>query len=128
MKRVLYAEDEYTNRKLIEMLLEQRGVRCDLAENGVAAFEMFKKNDYALVLLDHYMPGLSGGEVARKIRAGGSSVPLIAITSDDSQVPALEEAGFNRVFLKPMRGPEYMDTIMSYLEDAQVPASDGRAS
>lgn len=119
MRKVLYAEDEYANRKLLEMLLEQRGVECDLAEDGVAALEMFYKNDYALVLLDHYMPGLSGGEVARRIREGGSSVPLIAITSDDSQIPALEEVGFDKVFLKPMRGPEYIHTIMSYLEEAQ---------
>ncbi len=116
LKKVLYAEDEYTNRKLMELLLERNGIGCDLAEDGVAALELFKQNEYALVLLDQYMPGLMGSEVARIIRSEGSGVPLIAITSDDSQVPALKEAGFDLVFLKPMRGAEYIETIMSYLK------------
>ena len=113
---MLYAEDEYSNRKLMELLLHQRGIACDLAEDGVSAFEMFKQNDYAVILLDQYMPGLLGSEVAKKIRDEGSKVPLIAITSDDSQVPALRDAGFDRIFLKPLRGVEYMNTIQSYLE------------
>ncbi len=117
MKKVLYAEDEYTNRKLIELLLDKRGVQCDIAEDGLTAFEMFKQNKYALVLLDQYMPGLLGSDVARKIREEGSTVPLIAITSDDSQLPVLEEAGFNKVFIKPLRGVDYLKTIMSYLEE-----------
>ena len=116
MKKVLYAEDEYANRKLIELLLNKRGVQCDLAEDGWAAFEMFNQNEYALVLLDQFMPGLLGSEVAQKIREKGSTVPLIAITSDDGQIPILEEAGFDKVFIKPLRGVDYMKTIMSYLE------------
>jgi CheY-like chemotaxis protein len=115
MKKVLYAEDEYTNRKLIELLLDERGVRCDLAEDGCMALEMFKQNDYSLVLLDQFMPGLLGSEVAKKIREEGSTVPLIAITSDDSQIPLLKEAGFEKVFIKPLRGADYLETIMSYL-------------
>ena len=117
MKKVLYAEDEYTNRKFIELLLNRRGVQCDLAEDGRAAFDMFKQNEYALVLLDQLMPGMLGSEVALKIREAGSTVPLIAITSDDSQIPLLEESGFNKVFIKPLRGVDYLKTIMSYLEE-----------
>ena len=41
MKKVLYAEDEYTNRKLIELMLAKHGVPCDLAEDGPMALEMF---------------------------------------------------------------------------------------
>lgn len=115
MKKVLYAEDEYTNRKYIELMLEKEGVRCDLAEDGPTALEMFRKSDYALVLLDQFMPGMLGSEVAKKIREEGSAVPLIAITSDDGQLPLLKEAGFDRVFLKPLKGVDYLKTIMSYL-------------
>ena len=49
MKKVLYAEDDCTNRKLIELLLRRRGVHCDLAADGLTAFEMFTKNNYSLV-------------------------------------------------------------------------------
>jgi len=126
MKKVLYAEDEYSNRKLMELLLERNGVCCDLAEDGVAALDLFRRNDYSVIILDQYMPGLFGSEVAKQIRREGSDVPLIAITSDDSQVPALKEAGFDRVFLKPMRGVEYVETILSYVEArSKNPPRDG---
>jgi len=126
MKKVLYAEDDYANRKLIELLLRRRGVQCDLAADGLTAFEMFKKNKYSLVLLDQHMPGLLGSEVALKIRAEGSAVPLIAITSDDSQMPELNKAGIDRIILKPMIDLDYIDTILSYLnEPKQTPTEVG---
>jgi CheY-like chemotaxis protein len=114
MSKVLYAEDEFTNRKLIEVLLQREGIDCDLAADGFAALDMFQHNDYSVVILDHYMPGLNGMEVARKIRAIDGSVPLIALTGDDSQVPDLERAGFNRVFIKPLRGDDYIGAITRY--------------
>jgi CheY-like chemotaxis protein len=114
MSKVLYAEDEYTNRKLLEILLQREGIDCDLAADGVSALDMFQHNTYAVVILDHYMPGLNGAEVAREIRAIDGSVPLIALTSDDSQVPVLEKAGFDRIFLKPLRGNDYIGAIASY--------------
>ena len=114
MSKVLYAEDEYTNRKLLELLLQKRGIECDLAEDGFSALDMFQRNHYSVVVLDHYMPGLSGAEVAREIRAIDHKIPLIALTSDDSQVPVLEEAGFDKIFIKPLRGDDYVGAIASY--------------
>ena len=114
MKKILYAEDECTNRKLLRMLLNREGIDCDLAPDGISALDLFQRNHYSAVILDQYMPGMNGDEVAREIRAIDESVPLIALISDDSQVPALMKAGFDRVFIKPLRGTEYVDTIASY--------------
>jgi CheY-like chemotaxis protein len=114
MSKVLYAEDEFTNRKLLELLLQREGVECDLAPDGIAALNMFRTNKYSVVILDHYMPGMSGADVARRIRSLDKDVPLIALTSDDSQVPDLESAGFDRVFIKPLRGGDYIGAIVSY--------------
>lgn len=116
-KRVLYAEDEYTNRRLIEIRLNQAGVECDLAENGVQALELFRRNRYALVILDNYMPGLMGDQVARMIRKENSTIPIIAITSDDEEIANLLESGCNDVLIKPLKGAAYMHRILTYLED-----------
>ncbi len=113
--RVLYAEDEYANRRLIQYTLEREGVVCDTARDGVEAFSLFRRGDYALIILDQYMPGMNGNEVAVKIRDLDPEIPLIAITSDDSQVPLLNDSGFNHVFLKPLRGQDYIATILRYL-------------
>ena len=91
-KRVLYAEDEFTNRKLLEIKLKNHGISCDLAQDGLKAVELFTQNKYDLVILDQYMPGLNGDQVARKIREINPDIPLIAITSDDGEIQTLNEA------------------------------------
>ncbi len=115
-KKVLYAEDEFTNRKLLQIKLKNLGVECDLAQDGTQAFEMYEKNTYSLVILDQYMPGMNGDEVAKKIRTENKNIPLIAITSDDREVENLKSAGFNEIFIKPLRGNSYINVINYYLQ------------
>ncbi len=116
-KRVLYAEDEFTNRKLIEIRLQKEGIECDLAENGRQALEMFHKQRYDLIILDNYMPELNGEEVARAIRLEDKAIPIIAITSDDAELSVLKSAGFDEILIKPLYGPAYMQRILKHLQD-----------
>lgn len=116
-KRVLYAEDEFTNRKIIEIRLRSEGIDCDLAEDGREALELFRRNHYDLVILDNYMPNLNGEEVARAIRLENSSIPIIAITSDDEESSSLRSAGFDEILIKPLHGPAYMQRILKHLQD-----------
>jgi CheY-like chemotaxis protein len=117
-KRVLYAEDEFTNRKLLEIGLKREGVLCDLALNGQEALDLFHQKSYDLVILDHYMPVMSGKEAAIAIRKIDSNVPILAITSDDEEIPTLKAAGCNEILIKPLHGPGYMKRIMNYLEES----------
>ena len=114
-KHVLYAEDEFTNRRLLEIKLKNHGINCDLAQDGQKAMELFKSRQYDLVILDQYMPRMNGDQVARLIRETHPDLPLIAITSDDGEIQRLSEAGFNEVFIKPLRGQHYIDSIKNYL-------------
>jgi len=114
-KKILYAEDDWANRKLLETKLEQAGFECDTAENGEMALQMYSENKYDLVVLDQYMPHLDGENVAIEIRKSSSDIPLIAITSDDSLRTHLIETGFNEVIIKPLRGHFAVDLIKSYL-------------
>ncbi len=113
--KVLYAEDEFTNRKLVEIKLKNLGIVCDLAQNGLKAVEMFEQNSYRLVILDQYMPGLNGTEVAAKIREIDSNIPLIAITSDEREMEKLNDAGFNHIFIKPLKGSNFIRTVTGYI-------------
>ncbi len=119
MKKVLYAEDEFTNRKLMDIQFKNHGIPCDLAQSGQEALDLFRENSYSLVILDQYMPEYNGDELAREIRKTHPELPLIAITSDDSTVGSLKEAGFNKVFVKPLRGKEYMGIIQKFLENTE---------
>jgi len=117
--RVLYAEDEFTNRKLMEIQLRNSGISCDLAVDGIEALTLFKNGRYDLVILDQYMPGMNGDEVARAIREISPSTPLIAITSDDEEIENLRKAGFSEIFIKPLRGKNHIEKIRFYLEKGE---------
>jgi CheY-like chemotaxis protein len=119
-KRVLYAEDDWANRKLLETKLTQAGIECDTAEDGQIALQMYAENEYDLVVLDQYMPYLDGEDVAAEIRKSSADIPLIAITSDDSLKTHLLEKGFNEVIVKPLRGSGAITLIKSYISGPQA--------
>ncbi len=114
--QVLYAEDEFTNRKLIEIQLSKSGISCDVASDGLQAYQKLEENSYEVVILDQYMPGLNGDQLARKILAKYPDLPLIAITSDDGEIDKLRSAGFREIFIKPLRTTAYIDILRQYLK------------
>ena len=116
-KRVLYAEDELTNRKLIQIRLQEEGIKCDTAENGKEALELFSNAVYDMVILDHYMPIKNGDQVAREIRKDNPSIPIIGITSDDESAGYLRTCGFNEVIVKPLKGYASILRILNYLRE-----------
>ena len=114
-KAILYAEDEYTNRKIMEIQCHRFGVECVLEENGVSALERCRKRRFDMVVLDQYMPGLNGDDVARELRKSFPDLPLVAITSDDGCIPRLKESGFDVVFVKPLRAADYIELLETCL-------------
>ncbi|MGA1867420.1 MAG: response regulator [bacterium] len=114
-KRVLYAEDELSNRRLLQLKLEKADIECDVVEDGEEAIKMSRENDYDLIILDHYMPGIGGIEAAAKIRESSPDIPLLAITSDDALKDILLNAGFDEIIIKPFHGNDIINIIKSYL-------------
>ncbi|MEW5815441.1 MAG: response regulator [Spirochaetota bacterium] len=116
VKKVLYAEDEYTNGRLIQILLNREGIQCDLASDGRQALNMYNNTKYDLIILDYHMPVFSGVEVAKRIRLVDKSIPIIGITSDEEKKPALQQVGFTEIFIKPLHNSNYLEVILSYLK------------
>lgn len=83
MTRVLVVEDERNLREPLVYLLQKEGYDVIEAEDGNAAVENFNSLGADLILLDLMLPGLSGNEVCRIIRAE-SQVPIIMLTAKDT--------------------------------------------
>ncbi|HPP86542.1 MAG TPA: PAS domain S-box protein [bacterium] len=66
--KILVAEDNTTNQKLIKLLINKFGYECDIAENGKIAIEMLELQNYDLLLLDMQMPVMDGLEALKYIR------------------------------------------------------------
>ncbi|CZQ94015.1 transcriptional regulatory protein c terminal [Trichococcus palustris] len=84
-EKIYIAEDEETIRLTVKTFLESEGYLVSDFPNGDLLLEEFQKNKPDLVILDVMMPGSSGFEITKRIRAI-SSVPIIILTAKDSDM------------------------------------------
>lgn len=102
--RALLAEDSVDLAELIKKRLESWGLSVDAVEDGDAALRAATASAYDVLLLDVWLPRLSGIEIARRLQAAGDAPPMIAMTADADPMtrPACAAAGFAACHSKPI--------------------------
>ncbi len=81
--RVLVVEDELYMAEAIRDGLRLEAIAADVAGNGDTALELLTVNAYDIAVLDRDIPGPSGDEIARRIVASGSGMPILMLTAAD---------------------------------------------
>lgn len=123
---ILVVDDEPHIGRIIRTRLEQDGYVVHLAEHGPEALAMLQQHDaIALVLLDLMMPGMSGLEVLRVLRADvrWSALPCIVLTAagQDAQLREAEALGVSEIMTKPFSPRRLLSRVQAYtLPDASV--------
>ena len=122
MTRVLVVEDEQNLREPLVYLLQKEGYDVIEAEDGNTALEVFASHGADLILLDLMLPGLSGNEVCRAIRAE-SSVPVIMLTAKDSEIDKVVglEIGADDYVTKPYSTRELLARMKAVLRRGAEP-------
>jgi two-component system response regulator RegX3 len=122
MTRVLVVEDEPNLREPLVYLLQKEGYEVLESEDGNKALVAFKSNPIDLILLDLMLPGISGNEVCRIIRAE-SQVPIIMVTAKDTEIDKVVglEIGADDYITKPYSTRELLARMKAVLRRGAEP-------
>ena len=131
--KVLVADDEAFNRKLIATILSKFGAEISEVENGADAVAMAHQDKFDVILMDARMPKMNGVEAAATIRKDGKNIdtPIIAlsaaITEEDQK--SYYNSGMNAVLGKPFRESELLKVIAEQftqekMDETEFPSED----
>lgn len=124
--RILLVDDNEINREVAKALMEPFEMQIDVARNGKEALEMVQKEQYDLVLMDHFMPVMDGVEATRQIRAlekeEDRKIPIIALTADAVQGVREEffSAGMNDFTSKPIEMEDISRVLQQWLPKEKI--------
>ena len=118
--QLLIVEDEQALSKGLKFNFEQEGYEVALAEDGHSALEMFKAapDEFDLVILDLMLPGMSGYETCREIRALASDIPILVLSARTltEDKTAAFDAGSDQYMTKPFALPELLSRVRNLIE------------
>ncbi|MGX1739405.1 response regulator transcription factor [Corynebacterium flavescens] len=125
MTTILIVEDEESLADPLAFLLRKEGFETVVANDGPTALEEFARNDIDIVLLDLMLPGMSGTDVCKQLRAV-SSVPVIMVTARDSEIDKVVglELGADDYVTKPYSSRELIARIRAVLRRGQDSSGD----
>lgn len=116
--RILAADDDATNQRVLSAMLSRIGCHADVVANGREAVEALARAPYDLVLMDCRMPEMDGFEATEEIRRSerGPRTPVIALTADVTRSVREQAlaAGMDDVLLKPVTMAELRATIEAF--------------
>ncbi|MDH4200612.1 MAG: response regulator [Spirochaetia bacterium] len=114
---VLIAEDNEVNSLLLSKVLDQMGVKSDIAANGEFALAMAAKKSYSMIFMDVEMPVLNGIMATRRLRKDGNNIPVIACTGHafKDELDEIMAAGMSNYLIKPVRRNDVMTMLWSLI-------------
>ena len=126
-RRILLAEDNRTNQKVIARILEKAGHQVEVVNDGEAALDALANGTFHLVLMDINMPVMNGIEATKFYHfteINGPHVPIIALTADASEAnqQKCRDAGMIACLMKPV------DTasLLAAIQSLATPAGAGK--
>ncbi|MEC5126078.1 response regulator [Verrucomicrobiales bacterium BCK34] len=130
--RILVAEDDPANRKLVKSVLGRMGQEVNFAGDGEECLEILKSGEtFDVLFLDLRMPKIGGMEVLRRIREGEcgdkiSEMPISMMSADILSQDEAKAAGANHFIVKPIAFDEIQQFLAEHARDIPEPEADPR--
>lgn len=125
---VLVVDDNEVNREVLAEMLRRLGHSVTAAADGEQALSLATSAPFEAIFMDVQLPGMDGLEVTRRIRAGGSSVPVVGITAHTSRHDRdlCLAAGMNTMLTKPVTAAQLQAVLDATMKrDALAEATAG---
>ena len=125
--KVLVADDDLLNQRMMQVLMKHEGHSVDVVSNGLEAFDAVKFQKFDIVLMDLQMPVMDGIEASQRIREwenGGQHTFIVALTAGylPEEGQRLFEAGIDNYLPKPFE-MEHLQRMLKYRADARSTAA-----
>lgn len=121
MMNILVVEDEPGIHKFLKQGLEEEGYFVDVADDGNQGLAFAISKTYHIILLDWMLPGMSGLEICKQLRASHIDTPIIFLTAKDTihETIAGLQAGANDYIKKPFSFEELLERIRVQLRNVK---------
>jgi DNA-binding response OmpR family regulator len=123
---ILLVEDEVKLARFVELELSSEGYQVSVAHDGITGLTLARELTLDLAILDWMLPGLTGVELCRRLRATGNKLPVILLTAKDevSDRVAGLDAGADDYVVKPFSIEELLARIRAHLRRTQETDDD----
>ncbi|HEY8738158.1 MAG TPA: response regulator transcription factor, partial [Candidatus Dormibacteraeota bacterium] len=120
-KTILMIEDDAPTREVVRMACVGQNLTLIEAETGEKGMEMIEKSEPDLVILDLNLPGVSGMDVCRQLRADGTQVPVIMLTAKNDTIDVVVglEVGADDYLTKPFEVRELLARVGAHLRRSE---------
>ena len=126
-EQILLVDDDAGVRDVVAFTLRREGFEVDEERDGPGALESGRSGRYALVILDVMLPGMSGVEVCRALRAE-SDVPILMLTARDAEADRVLglELGADDYVTKPFSSAELLSRVRAILRRRELDRAGGK--
>jgi two-component system sensor histidine kinase RpfC len=124
--RILVAEDNPTNQRVAQLILESRGHRVSIVPNGEAALDALESGAFDIALFDLSMPGISGLDALKVYRfSTPKPIPILILSANVTQeaISECQRAGAAEFVSKPLRASALLDAIERNLPEGREPVT-----
>ncbi|MGY0391766.1 ATP-binding protein [Bizionia sp. KMM 8389] len=115
--KILIVEDNKINQMITKKILSKMKLSCDIVDNGEDAVERAQHENYDVILMDIHMPGISGLEATKLIRAFNKDITIFALTAVtiEDKMQEFDEAGFTDIISKPFKQEDFEKKLFEAL-------------